>query len=115
MNLELENAKIIDVANATVEFIEGTIGDIKTYQFDTTGGGHPMVNAMAGLAILKEGEQLIMINHCAPMGLFPKIQEEFEFAHSELPSGMTRVVFSKKQNIESSTDFSSTSCSGGCG
>lgn len=115
MNLELENSKTIEVENATVEFLEGSVGDIKTYQFDTTSGGHPMVNAMAGLAVLKEGEQLIMINHCAPMGLFPKIEAEFEFAHSELSNGMTRVVFSKRTNTKSSTDFSSTSCSGGCG
>ena len=115
MNLELQNAQNIDVANATVEFLKGTIGDITTYKFSTVEGGHPMVNAMAGLAVLKEGEQLTMLNHCAPIGLFPKVENEFDYTYSDLPSGLTQVVFSKKAGANASTDFSSTSCSGGCG
>ena len=113
--MNLENATPIEVENATVEFVKGTIGSINTYIFDTSKGGHPMVNAMAGLAILKEGEQLIMLNGCAPLGLYPKIEDEFDYTDQELPNGITQIVFSKKPNANNVTDFSATSCSGGCG
>ncbi|OQX57448.1 MAG: hypothetical protein B5M52_07515 [Helicobacteraceae bacterium 4484_230] len=113
--MNIENATPIKVDNATVEFIKGTMGPITTYVFDTSKEGHPMVNAMAGLALLKEDEQLIMINHCPPSGLFPKIQDEFDFAHIELPNGLTQIVFTKKPNAQNTTDFSATSCGGGCG
>jgi hypothetical protein len=115
MNLELTNTNIVEVPNATTQFTKGKVGNITTYQFDTTTNGHPMVNAMAGLAVLKDDEQLIMINHCAPMGLFPKIEDEFDFAYSELPNGHTQIVFSRKDGVLSTTDFEATSCSGGCG
>ena len=115
MKLELENAQKIDVENGTVEFFKGNIDNNTAYQFSTVEGGHPMVNAMAGLAVLKEGEQLIMLNHCAPMGLFPKIEDDFEYKYSDLPSGITQVIFTKKEEANGSTDFSATSCGGGCG
>jgi hypothetical protein len=56
-----------------------------------------------------------MINHCAPSGLYPKIAEEFDYSDSELPDGTTQIVFSKKQSAANTTDFSATSCGGGCG
>jgi len=113
--MNIENASVVNIENATVEFKKGMIGTITTYQFDTSKGGHPMVNAMAGLAVLKDGEQLIMLNHCAPTGLFPKIEGEFDYAHQELPNGLTQIVFSKKPKVQNTTDFSATSCGGGCG
>ena len=113
--MNLENANPINIENATVEFLKGTMGSVTTYVFDTTQGGHPMVNAMAGLAILEDGEQLVMLNHCAPSGLYPKISDEFNYVDQELPSGVTQITFSKKSNTNSTTDFSSTSCGGGCG
>ncbi|NEW59756.1 hypothetical protein GSY74_00530 [Sulfurovum sp. bin170] len=113
--MNIENSTPIKVENATVEFVKGTMGPITTYLFDTTKGGHPMVNAMAGLAILKENEQLIMLNHCPPSGLYPKIADEFDYIDHELPNGVTQIVFSKKSNATNITDFSATSCSGGCG
>ena len=112
--MDIENSSVVSIENATVEFKKGKIGTITTYQFDTSKGGHPMVNAMAGLAVLKDDEQLIMLNHCAPTGLFPKIEDEFDYAHQELPNGLTQIVFTKKPEAQSSTDFSATSCSGGC-
>ena len=111
----LENATPIKVENATVEFVKGTMGEIPTYVFSTVKEGHPMVNAMAGLALLQEGEQLIMINHCAPSGLYPKIADEFEYSDMDLPDGTTQIVFSKKSAATNTTDFSATSCGGGCG
>jgi uncharacterized protein (DUF2249 family) len=113
--MNLENTTPVQVENATVEFRRGTMGSVTTYIFDTTKGGHPMVNAMAGLAILKEGEQLVMLNHCPPSGLYPKIADEFDFTDQELPNGATQIVFSKKTNAQNVTDFSATSCGGGCG
>ena len=113
--MDITNSSIVNIDNATVEFQKGTIGTITTYQFDTSKNGHPMVNAMAGLAVLKDDEQLIMLNHCAPTGLFPKIENEFDYVHQELPNGLTQIVFTKKLEAQSTTDFSSTSCSGGCG
>jgi len=111
----IQNKVSVTVPNATVPFIKGTMGEIPTYLFSTVKEGHPMVNAMAGLAILQEGEQLIMINHCAPSGLYPKIADEFEYSDVDLPDGTTQIVFTKKPEVANTTDFSSTSCSGGCG
>lgn len=111
--MNIENAAVIDVPNATVEFVKGNMGPITTYMFDTSKGGHPMVNAMAGLAMLNEGDQLIMINHCPPSGLYPKIKKEFDYIDQELSSGATQIVFTKKPDSENTTDFSSTSCGGG--
>jgi len=115
MIIELENKENIVAPNATVEFFKGVVNSITTYSFDTSNGGHPMVNAMAGLALLNEGEKLIMTNHCAPMGLFPKVENEFDFTYEDMPNGLTQIVFTKKLGANASTDFTSTSCSGGCG
>jgi len=112
--VNIENKEIIEVPNATVSFVQGNLDGTHAYGFDTSTGGHPMVNAMAGLAMLKDGEKLIMINHCAPMGLFPKVENEFEFSYTDRADGLTRIEFTKKSGVEANTDFSSTSCSGGC-
>ena len=112
--MNIENQVKVEVANATVEFVKGSIGSTVAYGFDTSKGGHPMVNAMAGLAMLNSGEKLIMINHCAPMGLFPKVESEFEFSYNDREDGLSRIEFTKKNDTTGSTDFSSTSCSGGC-
>ena len=112
--MNIENQEKIDVPNGTVEFIKGNFNNVVTYGFNTSTGGHPMVNAMAGLAMLKDGEKLIMINHCAPMGLFPKVESEFEFTYADREDGLTRIEFTKKTGVSGNTDFESTSCSGGC-
>jgi len=112
--MNIENQEVIEVANATVSFVKGKLGETTAYGFDTSAGGHPMVNAMAGLAVLNEGEKLIMINHCAPMGLFPKVESEFEFTYADRADGLTRIEFTKRIGAQASTDFDSTSCSGGC-
>jgi len=111
----IQDKTAVVVPNATVPFFKGRMGDIPTYLFSTVKEGHPMVNAMAGLAVLQEGEQLIMLNHCAPSGLYPKIAEEFDYSDADLPDGTTQIVFSKKVSASNTTDFSATSCSGGCG
>jgi len=112
--VNIENKEIVEVPNATVSFVKGNLDGTNAYGFDTSAGGHPMINAMAGLAMLNEGEKLIMINHCAPMGLFPKVENEFEFSYADRADGLTRIEFTKKSGVEANTDFSSTSCNGGC-
>jgi len=112
--MNIQNQEVIEVPNATVVFVKGNLDGVTAYGFDTSAGGHPMVNAMAGLAMLNEGEKLIMINHCAPMGLFPKVEAEFEFTYADRADGLTRVEFTKKAGVNGVTDFASTSCEGGC-
>lgn len=105
----------IEVMGATVEFQKEVKEGITTYQFDTSmcEPPHPMVNAMAGLQLLDESSQLIMINHKSPGGLFPKIENEFDFKESTLEDGRAKIVFKRKYGVEQTTDFTQNSCSGG--
>ncbi len=67
----------------------------------------PMINAMLGLQLLKnENEKLIMVNHKAPGGLFPKIENNFNYEVSDIEDGKVKVVFSSKVDAISGTDFS---------
>jgi uncharacterized protein (DUF2249 family) len=113
--ISTKNANNIDVNGATVPFFEYNENGIKYYYFDSsqTPPPEPMVNAMAGLQLLKSGEKLVMINHKSPAGLFPKISGEFDFEEDTLDDGRAMVVFSKKSNATSNTDFTQNSCSGG--
>jgi hypothetical protein len=54
-----------------------------------------------------------MINSKAPMGLFPKIEADFEFGVAELSDGRFKITFTKKGDGETSTDFNDNGCSGG--
>ena len=114
MGIIPNTAEKIEVAGATVDFFKFIQNGLTTYQFDTSkcGPPDPMVNAMAGLQLLDENSQLIMINHKAPGGLFPKVEAEFDYEVSETSDGMAKIVFTKKTGVESTTDFSANSCSG---
>ena len=85
MKFILENAEKITVAGASVDFYKQILDGTSYYYFDTSecGPPDPMVNAMAGLQLLDENSKLLMMNHKPPMGLFPKIQQNFsyEIAH----------------------------------
>jgi len=108
-----QNAKQIEVNGATVPFFK----DEDTYYFDSslTAPPEPMVNAMVGLQLLDEKHKLVMINHKAPMGLFPKIQESFDYKVVELPNETVKVIFIKKTNKSVDLKNIDTSCSGtGC-
>ncbi len=109
-----EFAEKIEVADATVDFYKFIQDGLTTYQFDTSmcGPPDPMVNAMVGLQLLDENSQLIMINHKAPGGLFPRIESDFDYEIGETEDGMSKVTFRKKVGVESSTDFSARTCSG---
>ena len=76
-----KNAKQIEVINATIPFYE----DEDCYYFDSrsTPFPEPMINAVAGLALLNENKKLVMINHKIPMGLFPKIEAYFDYEVEE--------------------------------
>ena len=114
MNLIPEMAEEIEVNGATVPFYKYEEDGVVHYQFDTSKSGHPepMVNAMSGLKILKNNEKLVMLNSKPPMGLFPKIENEFSFKYSEIAPGLTKVIFTPKVGADSNTDFNDNSCNG---
>ena len=98
---------------AEVPFVKCEEEGIVIYQFDTSNGGHPMVNAMAGLQLLKDGEKLKMINSQVPTGLFPRIEDDFEIETEELVDGKFKITFTKKSG-DTTTDFTATCCSAEC-
>ena len=109
-----ENGKQIEIDGATVPFYKYENEGEKFLQFDTSKCGHPepMINAMCGLKILEANEKLIMLNSKPPMGLFPKVENEFDFEHSEIAPGIVKVIFTPKSNSSSSTNFDDTACNG---
>jgi hypothetical protein len=109
----MQNNQIL-VQGATVPFFKESVDGVTVYTFDTsaTPPPEPMVNAMVGLALLDENSRLVMINHKAPGGLFPKVEAEFDFDISDLDDGRVQVVFTKKHNALSTTDFTQNSCNG---
>ncbi|MEA3554784.1 MAG: hypothetical protein U9R39_10360 [Campylobacterota bacterium] len=113
MSLIPANAEQIEVNGATVPFYKYEDNGITFLQFDSSKSGHPepMVNAMCGLKALKNGEKLVMFNSKAPMGLFPKVEDEFSFEIEEIQEGLTKIIFSSKSS-NGKTDFNDTSCNG---
>lgn len=105
----------IEALGATVDFYKQEEGGVTIFSFDTSMSPppEPMINAMAGLQLLKQANQkLVMINHKPPLGLFPKIEEDFDYVMSEEEEGKTKIVFTKKENSKESTDFTQNSCHG---
>ncbi len=102
----------IEVLGSTVDFFKEIQNGVTTYIFDTSmcGPPDPMVNAMAGLQLLDDESQLVMINHKSPAGLFPKVQEEFEFHEENVEDGKVKIIFTKKSGSVRSTDFSQNTC-----
>ncbi len=109
------NAVQIEVMGATVPFYTYEEEGVIVYQFDSSKSGHPepMINAMAGLQTIKKNEKLVMINSKAPMGLFPKIETDFNFEVQNLEDGMVKVTFTIRGEGDASTDFTNTGCAGG--
>ncbi|RLA75097.1 MAG: hypothetical protein DRG11_02775 [Epsilonproteobacteria bacterium] len=104
----------IDVAGSTVDFFKVVKDGLTTYRFDTSkcGPPDPMVNAMAGLRLLDDSSKLIMTNHKAPGGLFPKVEQEFDYEIENLNDGTVEVTFTKKEGSANTTDFTQNSCGG---
>jgi len=113
MSLLPSDAKKIEIENSTVDFFEYLEDDIKFYYFDSSecAPPEPMINAMLGLQLLKDdNDRLIMINHKAPGGLFPKIENNFNFEVTNIEENKVKVEFSHKVGSRPSTDFSQNSC-----
>ena len=110
-----ENSEKIEVIGATVPFYKYIENGVSFLQFDSSKCGHPepMINAMSGLQTIKDDEKLVMINSKAPMGLFPKIQDDFNFELDELENGNAKVIFTKRTEGKAKTDFDDTGCGGG--
>ena len=115
MNNLPENAEQIEIEGATVPFYKYEDNGVTFIEFDSSKCGHPepMINAMVGLQSIKDGEKLVMINSKAPMGLFPKVESEFNFELDELENGNAKVIFSKRAEGDAKTDFADTGCGGG--
>jgi len=112
-----ENAEQIDVMGATVPFFKYELNGVTFLQFDSSRCGHPepMINAMSGLQAIQDGEKLVMINSKPPMGLFPKIENDFNFELDALEDGNAKVIFTKRAEGDAKTDFEDTGCGGtGC-
>jgi len=114
MSLLPDNAQKIEVAEATVDFYRFNINDTSIVYFDTSDAGHPMVNAMAGLQALKDGESLMMINHTTPSGLFPKVEANYNYIVEDLENEKVKVVFTYKKGSTPQTNFDDNKCGGGC-
>ena len=117
MSLIPEDANKLDLEGATVPFYKFNENEIVYYLFDSSKTGHPepMINAMIGLQTIKDDEKLIMINSKAPMGLFPKIEDDFNYEYSEMQDGRFKIIFSNKLNKTNSTNFSDNGCAGSGG
>lgn len=114
--MEIKGAKMekIEVIGSTVDFFKKVENELTIYEFDTSmcPPPEPMVNAMAGLQLLDKNSKLVMINHKSPAGLFPKVQEDFDFQEENTDDGKVKVVFTLKNNASKTTDFSQNTCNG---
>ncbi|WP_281950721.1 hypothetical protein [Nitrosophilus kaiyonis] len=110
-----ENAQKVEVEGATVDFYKFEKDGITYYAFDTSrcGPPEPMVNAMAGLKLVKSPNvKLIMINHKMPMGLLNKIEENFNIEKEDLPDGNVKLVFSYKEGASEKANLNDSHCHG---
>ena len=115
MDLIPSEAQKIEVSGSTVDFFKNIEDGLTSYYFDTSkcGPPDPMVNAMAGLQLIDGNDsKLVMINHKAPGGLFPKIEANFAYEVENLSDGRAKIVFTHKAGTEAQTDYSQNSCGG---
>jgi len=115
MSLLPLDAKQIELEGATVPFHKYENEGVTYLQFDSSKAGHPepMINAMTGLQAIQGDEKLVMINSKAPMGLFPKVEADFNFEVDTLEDGRAKVTFSKRGEGMPATNFEDTGCGGG--
>jgi hypothetical protein len=115
MQIIPQNAQKVDVDGATVDFYSWKEGDTTYYAFDTSrcGPPEPMVNAMAGLKLVKDpNTKLVMINHKMPMGLLNKIEQNYQIAKEELPDGRVKLVFGYKPGASEAANLDDSHCHG---
>ena len=110
-----QDAQKIEVAGSTVDFFKYEIDGVVFFQFDSSRSGHPepMINAMCGLQQLDDTSKLVMINSKAPAGLFPKIENEYNYETQELEDGRFKMIFSRKVGATPSTSYADNGCGGG--
>jgi len=99
MNNLPDNAEKIEVQGSDVDFYTYEEEGTTLFQFDSsmTGPPSPMVNAMCGLNLIDgTDKKLVMINHKPPMGLFPKIEDKYNYEIEELSDGKHKITFTSK-------------------
>jgi len=107
-------AQKIEVAGATVDFFKLAKDGISTYYFDTSAEGppHPMVNAMSGLKLIKNtNDVVVMINHKAPGGLFAKLDADVAYETEDIDGGLVKVTFTSV-DADVNSDLNQSSCHG---
>ena len=112
MSLLPPNAQKINVDGSTVDFFQYEEEGKNCFYFDTSAcsAPEPMINAMAGLQLLKKAnDRLVMMNHTPPNGLFPRIQANYDFEMDDI-DGVVKIVFSYKADSIPQTDFSKNTC-----
>jgi len=105
----------IEVTGSTVDFYKKEEEGSVVYTFDTSAcqPPEPMVNAMCGLQLLEnENDRLEMINHKPPMGLFPKIEADYDYKIDDIEDGKVKITLTKKPDAKGTTDFTQNSCHG---
>ena len=105
----------LEVTGATVPFFTYILGEDQIFEFDTSkcGPPDPMVNAMAGLALLDgANKKLIMINHKSPGGLIAKIGENYDIDEEKIDGGLVKLTFSYKSGDSEKADLSNNKCGG---
>jgi len=109
-----QNSQEISLEGATVPFYKFEENGVEYLQFDSSMTGHPepMINAMVGLQNLTSGQKLIMLNSKAPMGLFPKVENDFAYEVEQLSENLFKMTFTPKGDSATSTNFGDTACSG---
>ncbi|WP_415396298.1 hypothetical protein [Sulfurimonas sp. CS5] len=105
-------ANKIEVTGATVDFFELAKDGVSTYYFDTSkcGPPDPMVNAMSGLRLIKNTNNvLVMINSKSPGGLFGKLEADVSYSVEDVEGGLVKVTFTNV-NVGIDSDLSQTAC-----
>ncbi len=93
------NAEELKVEGQTVPFYKFKVGDTTYIEFDTSrcGPPEPMVNAMLAVKLIDGADtKVIMINHKKPMGLLPKIENDYNIEVEDTDDGNVRLIFSQK-------------------
>ena len=108
------NAKKIELENATVEFYEFNKDEIEYIYFDTSlcSVPEPMINALLGLKLISNTKKkLLMLNHSVPNALFQKIDKNFDFIIEEYED-IFIIEFSNKIKAKEDIDYENNQCSG---
>ena len=109
------DAKRLEVENATVPFFSYIKDGIEYISFDTSlcVPPEPMVNAMVALELLDSAQKkVLMINHRSPVGLLAKVQPFYDIDVTELEGGKLQLIFSYKEGVSDKVDLSQKKCAG---